>query len=264
MFKRRNAHQREVDVVKPRLSLFLMITAIVALLWILFPVIVASIAEFGGSSIFTAIGQAGMAGDSFGVLNSLFTGLALAALVYAILVQVEQLKQQAANLELYRKEVEETLIHLEREDAWNRLKLRMDVLPHLTRRAEDRFRSILFAAPTFMTSSGEVVSLDRLVVVSEGFASNAAAIELVSGKIDSLIAKVEGSIKEDLETAKNCYSHNGVISVDAVEVLPSLHDARAVLDELRKYHSDLESAYKEAAHPEADEEERDRGKPRQV
>lgn len=57
-------------------------------------------------------------GDSFGTLNSLFTGLALAAIVVAIFMQAKQLDEQVKANELYKQEVSATLDNLERENSW--------------------------------------------------------------------------------------------------------------------------------------------------
>jgi len=52
-----------------------------------------------------SVGSAGMFGDSFGVINSLFSGLAFAAIVITILLQREELKIQHQELKLQHKEL---------------------------------------------------------------------------------------------------------------------------------------------------------------
>lgn len=51
---------------------------------------------------------AGLLGDSFGVVNSLFSGLAFAGVIIAILLQREELALQRQELELTRKELKRT------------------------------------------------------------------------------------------------------------------------------------------------------------
>ena len=47
----------------------------------------------------------GVLGDMFGVINALFSGLALAFVIYAIFLQREDLKIQSEELQLSRKEL---------------------------------------------------------------------------------------------------------------------------------------------------------------
>jgi hypothetical protein len=53
-----------------------------------------------------SINKAGVFGDSFGVLTSLFSGLAFAGLIWAIFLQKQELRLQRKELELTRKEFE--------------------------------------------------------------------------------------------------------------------------------------------------------------
>ena len=62
-----------------------------------------------GLLVFTLIpdwGQRGQFGDLFGACNALFSGLAFAGLIYAILLQREDLALQRSELELTRKELQ--------------------------------------------------------------------------------------------------------------------------------------------------------------
>ena len=47
----------------------------------------------------------GTVGDTFGAVNSLFSGLAFAGVIYTILLQRKELMYQREELELYRREV---------------------------------------------------------------------------------------------------------------------------------------------------------------
>ena len=66
---------------------------------------------FGGMNYFGQIEMLGQFGDMFGSLNVLFTGLALAALIYTILLQKEQNDLQSQQLEEQREE-----LRLQREE----------------------------------------------------------------------------------------------------------------------------------------------------
>lgn len=85
---------------------------------------------------FSAEGTFAALGDSFGILNSLFTGLALSAIVVAIIMQNEQLKAQQEANELYKEEVSATLDNLERENEWRLFQSKQEVLPFLSAVAE--------------------------------------------------------------------------------------------------------------------------------
>lgn len=82
-------------------------------------------------------------GDTFGVLNSLFTGLALAAIVVAIFMQAKQLDEQVETNNLYKKEVQATLENLERENAWKSVESKMHLIPLLSERYEDELMQLV-------------------------------------------------------------------------------------------------------------------------
>lgn len=58
--------------------------------------------------------KAALLGDSYGALNALFSGLALAGVVYAIRLQTSQLQVQRDELQLQRVEIEESRKELKR------------------------------------------------------------------------------------------------------------------------------------------------------
>lgn len=57
-------------------------------------------------------------GDTFGALNALFTGLAFAGVIIAILLQRESIKQQNEDLKIQRKYVQRSGEALEMELFW--------------------------------------------------------------------------------------------------------------------------------------------------
>jgi ABC-type molybdate transport system permease subunit len=73
------------------------VAVLVLALW-LSPVIV-------GYSFFGSWEERGQFGDLFGSVNALFSGLAFAGLIYAILLQRQELTLQRAELKLQREEM---------------------------------------------------------------------------------------------------------------------------------------------------------------
>jgi len=78
---------------------FLLLVAIVIALWIGF---FASVVLYPG---FSGWEQRGQFGDTFGAINSLFSGLALAGLVYTVFLQQKQLKLQQEELRITNQEL---------------------------------------------------------------------------------------------------------------------------------------------------------------
>lgn len=94
-------------------------------------VIVLIIVSLGGILLYGVFGkweEAGVFGDSFGVVNALFSGLAFAGIIYTILLQRKELVLQRRDLELTRDELKgqkaefkkqnETLTHQQFEDTF--------------------------------------------------------------------------------------------------------------------------------------------------
>lgn len=78
----------------------------VAILWMIYPYIIVKYLPEENSR--------GLFGDSFGALNTLFSGFAFAVLIFTIIQQNYQLKMQHEELSLQRKELEMTRNELER------------------------------------------------------------------------------------------------------------------------------------------------------
>jgi DNA repair ATPase RecN len=113
-------------------------------------------------------------GDSFGTLNSLFTGLALAAIVVAIFMQAKQLDEQVKANELYKKEVSATLDNLERENSWKVVESKMNLIPLL---CDTYTRQLTLLAINLKTRSLKDINVAELYNDSE-------AIDRVCEKID--------------------------------------------------------------------------------
>jgi hypothetical protein len=126
-----------------RLSIYIVIGFIlVGIFWYFAPHIIIRIS--GHTSDLASLKELGPFGDSYGVVNSLFTGLALAAIVSAIVIQTQQLKKQNESLELQRGQ-------LQQEEEWRRLQLQFDLLPNICRRAEFRLRHLC----------GDLIDIDK-------------------------------------------------------------------------------------------------------
>ena len=76
-----------------------------AIIVLSFPDIVLSFPDIVLSLYFSNIEKRGQFGDSFGVVNALFSGLALAGVIYAIILQREELQLQREELEKTREEI---------------------------------------------------------------------------------------------------------------------------------------------------------------
>lgn len=110
-------------MMKDNLSKKLLFAIIgVIVLWLLIPFIVTQ--KYGLPK------DSGAMGDTFGIVNSLFSALAFAFLIYTALMQREELRLQRKELKLTRKELERsaeaqlTLVKLTREQLDLELKVR--------------------------------------------------------------------------------------------------------------------------------------------
>lgn len=79
-----------------------------------------------------SIDKSGVFGDSFGLLTSLFSGLAFAGIIITILLQREELKHQREELKLQREEIAENRKELartasaqEKSEEWFAFQARM-------------------------------------------------------------------------------------------------------------------------------------------
>jgi hypothetical protein len=90
-------YHKETDVYLPK---FLKIALGFLILTFIFPFIV--------NYFFSDWSQSGTFGDTFGALNALFSGLALAGVIVTILIQRTELKNQRIELALQRNEMKET------------------------------------------------------------------------------------------------------------------------------------------------------------
>ncbi|MBL7645750.1 MAG: hypothetical protein JNK74_06100 [Candidatus Hydrogenedentes bacterium] len=76
--------------------------------WIVAFVLIVQVGGYIGIQAWQGDQQRGSFGDMFGAINTLFSGLAFAALIVTVLMQREELKLQFEELEKSRKEFEKT------------------------------------------------------------------------------------------------------------------------------------------------------------
>ena len=88
------------------------------------------------------VGDRGSFGDMFGGLNALFTGLAFAGVIYTMILQPEDLKQQSKELELTRQVLE---------------KQQLEMIHQTTTMAVQRFESSFFSLLEFFGAVVEQV-----------------------------------------------------------------------------------------------------------
>ncbi len=77
-------------------------------------VLVQCLAYFGIVELYGKPGGSGPFGDMFGAVNTLFSGMAFAGVIYAILLQRKELALQRAELRLTRGELKQSRIEAER------------------------------------------------------------------------------------------------------------------------------------------------------
>jgi len=70
---------------------------------------------WAGYSEADTLGNRGLFGDSYGALNTLFSGLAFAGVIAALVMQMQELRLQRRELELQRREMEESRRELGRQ-----------------------------------------------------------------------------------------------------------------------------------------------------
>lgn len=101
----------------------------VFVIWILTPIFL---------NYFVDAGSRGTVGDMYGTINSLFSGLAFAGIIYSLVLQRKELRYQRLELKLTRKELagqkdalEEQCASMERSTNLNSLISRVDILLQL-------------------------------------------------------------------------------------------------------------------------------------
>lgn len=92
--------------MKNKTYLLLLLLLFVIVLWSIYPIII--------DKFIPADNNRGLFGDSYGALNTLFSGFAFVALIYTIIQQNIQLEMQKEELSLQRNELELTRIELNR------------------------------------------------------------------------------------------------------------------------------------------------------
>lgn len=232
------------------------------LIWFLTPLIVVNLFDPGLLVETQSISGLGTVGDTYGILNSLFTGLALAAIVVAIFIQASQLRSQNENLELYRQEVDKTIGHIEKEDHWNRLRSKIEVLPLLTEIAEEKLRDILGDSVDSDFYKSELKIMRLQMLVAEKIKTTSLEIEMEQERTSGIRKEQEefralseddqkGEILKQIDSGNLFKGYNAnkdaAAKIDSLEErMQQMRDAEELLSEIVGYQRDLRAAYKEA------------------
>lgn len=241
---------------------------IIAVLWFLLPVLIFQLGIFSLETI-NALKSIGSVGDSFGILNSLFTGIALAGIITAIILQNKQ-------LEIQSKELEKTTNHLEKEDEWNRVKLKMEVLPLLVSENYSKIKQLINTNDfEYLEDIEKAENRTKLLSDIEGKINETAIqIELNTDNYErirqealqadtqflnslNILKKHDRSKEENIDIAdqiKKMGEFSDLIKAEIpnkqsalVDYLINLSKARDVLLEIEQLHNELKETYLIAA-----------------
>ncbi|MBU9700013.1 hypothetical protein GU927_019400 [Rhodobacteraceae bacterium HSP-20] len=213
-------------------------------------------------------------GDTFGILNSLFTGVALAAIVVAIFMQAQQLHEQVETNNLYKQEVAATLENLERENAWKSVESKMHLIPLLSETYEKELTRLVekhrVGGLDPASLSALYKSRDALTKISEAIAGYRAyqdqlregALEKKSAlekENDEFIERMEElkAAKEDVTALEASYANAWLRlksdgdSINArldqiTESIEAVTSMRAILTDLQRLNDEYERAFQKA------------------
>jgi hypothetical protein len=99
------------DKLKP-LLMFGVIALCIFLIWLFIPKLLQFFMVFSGITEFNLTDK-GLFGDSFGALNTLFSGLAFSAIIVTLIVQIEEFKLQRSELKKQAESLEAQVNQLE-------------------------------------------------------------------------------------------------------------------------------------------------------
>lgn len=250
---------------------FIVIAILVLIAWYCSPTIFSYLAD-KPSVVAASIKDTAAVSNIFGLLNTLFTGIALSAIVVAIFIQIEQLKKQDRELALYKDEIDKTARRVQQEAELDLLKLKMDIVPQICRRLEFQVSTLL----------GENWSLEERF--SESPARLTSITDEVNKKIEMLSTQIRWKEEERAalaekiriksetysnmtEDEKTAFNEDFVRRIQSGEVNPNFGDplkafdsdierlssqqsplkqVSELLNEIRSLQDDLNRAYKDA------------------
>ena len=213
-------------------------------------------------------------GDTFGILNSLFTGVALAAIVVAIFMQAQQLREQVETNNLYKQEVAATLENLERENAWKSVESKMHLIPLLSETYENDLACLiekhrvgeldpaniraLYKSKNTLTKIGQALNgyqayQDQL---QQGALERKAALIRENDAFTERMKEIE-AVKEDTTEVKTSYADEwlrltseGKSIKSALEKLDENNEGltrmRAIVADLQRLNNEYEGAFQKA------------------
>lgn len=171
--------------------------------------IIAFIFPFIVNYIFSDWTKSGTFGDTFGALNAIFSGLALAGVIVTILIQRSELKNQRIELSLQRNEMKET----RKEFLLNRT---TSLVYNQLNRFEKALEELIIRMPNAIAVKGNDAILylyDNENSVSKPFDKSEEEYtkEIKASIIEML--RIYGPNKSEL----NKFSHNICTSVDVLK-----------------------------------------------
>ena len=113
---------------------------------------------------FSGWDERGQFGDMFGAVNALFSGLALAGVIFAVLLQSEELKLQREDIKLQRLDFKESMkIHQENADA-SSLASEIQVIAAYTDSLGSQIRHLRRERGNTSNSTEDVANIDDRIV----------------------------------------------------------------------------------------------------
>jgi hypothetical protein len=177
-------------------------------------------------------------GDTMGSLNSLFTGLALAAIVIAIFVQAEQLNQQVETNKLYKQEVDATLRRLVQENAWKSVESKMGLIPIISEVTEKELMRLIHdlqITPLAKEKFSELYkSSERISRIRMGIDSHEQDLIQQKEKLGALYSTKRVDQNKLLESIKEFDSENLGLQGLQQSYVDAMFNNKGELDKLTK------------------------------
>jgi len=127
--------------------------------------IIAFVFPFVVNYFFSDWTKSGTFGDTYGALNSLFSGLALAGVIVTILIQRAELKNQRLELSLQRNEMKETRKEFEMKET--RKEFLLNRTTTLVYNQLDRFEKALSELTLIISNGITVKGNDAMIFLDE-------------------------------------------------------------------------------------------------
>lgn len=143
------------SIFDKRITSALVLISLIALvvgMWLWIPPYLAAGLKDLSPSDLKDLSQIGLYGDSFGAINSLFTGLAFAALIFTILLQQREIKLQRYDLRSQIGEMELSRAQIKRQADLQEKQIGLDVASLKMKKLEVRIIEIQMIAEKWVPS----------------------------------------------------------------------------------------------------------------